>query len=88
MDIRDLVPRQKYKVIKEFKDDDQIVHPVGETWFFSRTTFVPYHSGLVLHVYLNEGDTQETVYGFWCTPEGHDHIVGNFHEYVQAVKEQ
>ena len=84
-DIRELTPGQKYRVIKEFKDDDQEIHPVGETWTFSMTSFVPYHSGLVLHVFL-EGETEQTVYRFWCTPEGQDHIVGNFHEYVEAVK--
>ena len=35
----------RYRVIREFKDDDTHVHPVGEEWTFLGSSYVPYHSG-------------------------------------------
>jgi len=45
-----LTPGQRYKVIREFTDYDGRLHPVGETWVFEQTNFVPYEDGLTLHV--------------------------------------
>lgn len=80
----DLTPGQRYRVIKEFKDDHQQVHPVGETWTYHMYSFVPYHSGFVLHVFL-DGQTEQTTYNFWATAEGQDHILHNFFDYVEPA---
>ena len=49
-DIRTRTPSQRYCVVQEFVDDDQQVHPVGETWVFECTKFAPYEDVLTLHV--------------------------------------
>jgi hypothetical protein len=49
-DIRTLTPGQRYCVVQAFVDYDQQVHPVGESWVFECTNFVPYEDGLTLHV--------------------------------------
>ncbi|MBJ6144779.1 DUF3601 domain-containing protein [Hymenobacter sp. BT559] len=79
--IRTLVAGQKYCVVQQFVDYDQQVHPVGETWVFEGTNFVPYEDGLTLHV-LVYGVPQ--VYRFQWRPEEQAALIENFTDFVAA----
>jgi hypothetical protein len=78
-----LVPGKKYKVIKEFTDYDSLVHPIGETWIFEETHFLPYDDGLTLHV---KKDTTQLVYRLQWRKEQQAGIIENFHTYVEPVE--
>ena len=78
-----LLPSTKYKVVKAFTDYDHQVHPVGETWTFLRTNFLPYEDGLTLHVQL-ENATVETVYRLQWRQEEQAYIIEHFAEFVIA----
>jgi hypothetical protein len=39
---------RRYRVTRGFKDYTGCVHPVGETWSFVGSSFVPYDDGLTL----------------------------------------
>ena len=45
-----LVPGKRYKVIKPFTDFDRNVHPVGESWIYLGTSFLPYDDGRSIFV--------------------------------------
>jgi hypothetical protein len=45
-----LLPGKRYRVVKEFKDFDRDLHPVGEEWVFLGTAFLPYDDGRSLFV--------------------------------------
>ncbi|HMG66065.1 MAG TPA: DUF3601 domain-containing protein [Chitinophagaceae bacterium] len=77
-----LIPGQKYKVIKAFNDFDKITHPVGETWTFLRTNFLPYEDGLTLHVSIDHFD-KELSYRFQWRNEEQADLIHNFSEFVQ-----
>ena len=74
---------QKYMVIKSFADYDKIVHPIGETWVFIRTNFLPYEDGLTLHVHF-EDSPDEIVYRLQWREEEQGEIIENFRDYVKA----
>lgn len=74
-----LVPGTKYKVIKAFTDYTREVHPIGETWTFLRTNYLPYEDGLTLHVQL-ENATTETVYLLQWRGEEQAYIIEHFRE--------
>lgn len=77
--VRDLQKGTSYLVIKEFVDYDDIKHPVGETWTFDKTNFLPYEDGLTLHV-LRDGENK--VYRFQQIPEEQSELIENFADYV------
>jgi hypothetical protein len=79
-----LIPKKKYRVIKSFKDYDGVVHPIGETWTFIGTNFVPYDDGLSLHIML-ENSTTETVYRLQWRAEEQEEIIQNFGTYVEMI---
>lgn len=76
-----LVPGQQYRVIKSFIDYDRQIHPVGETWIFDTTNFLPYDDGLTLHVIK---DNAGVVYRLQWREEEQAGIIENFKEYVEA----
>jgi hypothetical protein len=45
-----LLPGRRYRVVKEFRDFDREIHPVGEEWTFLGTAFLPYDDGRSLFV--------------------------------------
>ncbi|MEO8763612.1 MAG: DUF3601 domain-containing protein [Ginsengibacter sp.] len=75
-----LMPGQKYKVIKTFVDFDHLTHPIGETWTFVETNFLPYESGLTLHVLQED---LPAVYRLRWTHEDQAEIVSHFMDYVE-----
>ncbi|MBK7883298.1 MAG: DUF3601 domain-containing protein [Chitinophagaceae bacterium] len=70
-----LVPGKKYKVIKEFTDFDRQLHPVGETWLFVGTNFLPYDDGLTLHV---NKDGKNIAYRLRWLDSDQGYIIDNF----------
>lgn len=77
-----LTPGKQYRIVKEWIDFDQDVHPVGETWTFSQTNFLPYENGLTLHVFL-PGETTETIYRLRWQDDAQGDIIRNFKDYVE-----
>ncbi len=75
-----LTPGQKYTVIKPFTDFDQTIHPIGESWIFSTTNFLPYEDGLTLHV-IQEG--LDVVYRLKWTNEDQGPIIDNFPDFIR-----
>jgi hypothetical protein len=47
---RHLEPGRRYRVVRAFTDFDRILHPVGETWIYRGTAFLPYDDGRSLFV--------------------------------------
>lgn len=41
-----LQSKRRYRVIREFADYDNSIHPVGEEWTFHGQNFVPYDDGM------------------------------------------
>jgi hypothetical protein len=80
-DIRTLITGQRYCVVQEFVDYDQQVHPVGETWVFETTNFVPYEDGLTLHVLIHG---LPLVYRLQQRPEEQAAIIDHFTDFVTA----
>jgi hypothetical protein len=80
-DIRTLITGQRYCVVQEFVDYDQQVHPVGETWVFETTNFVPYEDGLTLHVLIYG---LPLVYRLQQRPEEQAAIIDHFTDFVTA----
>ena len=78
-DIRTLLPGQSYRVVREFQDYDQRLHPVGEIWKFVETNFVPYYDGLTLHVLVHG---LPLVFRFQTVPEEQAAIIHHFTDYV------
>jgi hypothetical protein len=78
----DLVPQQIHLVVKEFKDFDGAIHPVGESWRFLEKSFLPYDDGLSLFV---ERDGQRVQFRFQWREEGQAEIIDNFSDYVEEV---
>lgn len=81
--IKTLTPGQRYRVVREFIDYDRLVHPVGETWVFEHTNFVPYEDGLTLHVSLGG---LPMVYRLQWRPEEQAAIIENFTNFVVACQ--
>jgi hypothetical protein len=79
--IQTLTPGQRYRVVQAFVDYDQQAHPVGETWVFERTNFVPYEDGLTLHVRLGG---LPVVYRLQWRPAAQAALIESFTNFVVA----
>ena len=75
-----LTPGQQYRVTQPFLDFDRQQHPIGETWTFITTNFLPYDDGLTLHVLRNG---LPAVYRLQWRPEEQANIIENFLTYVE-----
>jgi hypothetical protein len=75
----------RYRVIREFKDDDTHVHPVGEEWTFLGSNYIPYHSGAGFVVSFD--DMQEWLITFLDMPEGQGEVLANLEQYLALVEE-
>jgi hypothetical protein len=78
----ELITGQKYRVVKDFFDYDKILHPVGETWTFAGTNFLPYDDGLTLFVTIDKFPKQLS-YRFQWRQEEQASIIENFIEFVE-----
>lgn len=77
--IHTLQPGRHYRVVREFVDYDGQLHPVGETWEFVETNFVPYYDGLTLHVLVHG---LPCIYRLHYVPEGQQELITHFSDYV------
>ena len=80
--IQTLIPGQQYRVVTEFTDYDGRRHPVGETWVFETTNFVPYEDGLTLHI-MARG--LPLIYRFQQRPEEQAALIAHFTDFVVPV---
>lgn len=78
----ELIPGSKYRVVKEFFDYDKILHPIGETWTFEGTNFLPYDDGLTLHV-LRGDPPKQISYRLQWRQEEQAFIIDNFKGFVE-----
>ena len=78
-----LTPGRRYHVVQAFSDHDAVHHPVGETWTFLRSGFLPYEDGLSLFVATPEGSERHI--RLQGRPEAEGPIVDHLHRYVVAV---
>jgi methylmalonyl-CoA mutase cobalamin-binding domain/chain len=76
----ELVPGRSYRVITEFKDYDNIVHPVGMSWKFLKDSFLPYEDGLSLFV---DADGRNLQIRLQWRPESQGQIIELFSDYVE-----
>ncbi|MEP7164301.1 MAG: DUF3601 domain-containing protein [Ferruginibacter sp.] len=77
-----LLPGQKYKLVKPFTDYDRHVHPIGETWTFVETNFLPYEDGLTVHIRLGD-DLKAWLFRLQWRPEEQAEIINAFSNYVE-----
>jgi hypothetical protein len=78
----DLTAGRTYRVRKAFVDFDGTEHPVGETWRFLISSFVPYHDGLTLKVEING---TEKVFRFEWRSESQGDLIDRFSDFVEEV---
>jgi hypothetical protein len=77
-----LIPGQKYKIVKPFTDYDRQVHQPGETWTFVETNFLPYEDGLTVHIRLDDNPKVLVFRLQWRQEEQAD-IIENFTTFVE-----
>lgn len=78
-----LWPERAYVVAQPFRDFDGQEHPVGETWVFVGSSFLPYDDGLSLFVTI-EGQPRQ-IRMQW-RPEQQGLIINNLESYLQPKK--
>ena len=78
-----LTAGRKYIVISEFQDFDRDTHPIGETWIFLGSSFVPYDDGLSLFVSL-DGEHEWQIRMQW-RPEEQGAIIDTLESYIKEV---
>lgn len=78
----ELVPGKTYRVVAQFVDYHGQIHPVGETWRFTRKNFLPYEDGLSLFVEMNGKEIQIDLQ--WRA-ESQAEIIENFWTMVEVI---
>ena len=78
-----LWPGLTYMVVQSFRDFDGEQHPVGETWTFIGSSFLPYDDGLSLFAMV-EGERRHIRMQWREGAQGE--IIDNLNDYVQAKK--
>ncbi len=78
-----LVPGKRYGVIKPFKDFDREDHPVGETWTYLGTAFLPYDDGRSL--FVSADGIRDWHIRLQGREEEQRDILDALHEYVVAA---
>ena len=82
-DFMHLVSGQRYSVVRAFTDYDRDEHPVGETWTYIGSAFLPYDDGLSLFVEID--DKTRHIRMQWRNEE-QGPIIDRLADYVQDVK--
>lgn len=73
----------RYVVIKEFKDFDRHVHPVGEEWSFLGYSFLPYDNGMSFFVSFD--DLQEWRLRLQWRAEEQGRVLDRLAEYISPL---
>jgi hypothetical protein len=71
---------KKYTIIQPFHDFDGILHPVGESWIYKGTKFLPYEDGLTLFVQV---DNEIVTYRFQWRESEQASIIEHFSDFVK-----
>ena len=79
-----LIPGRKYRVVKPFTDFDHQEHPIGESWTYVETNYLPYDDGLTLHVLQNNS---AVVYRLQWIKEEQADIIENFKDFVELCQD-
>ena len=79
-----LVAGRKYRVVREFKDFDGDVHPIGEVWTFMGSSFLPYDDGLSL--FVSPDDKCEWHIRMQWRPEQQGEIIDSLPGYIEAIQ--
>jgi len=80
---RSLQVGRRYRVVKEFRDFDRDIHPVGETWTFRGYSYLPHDSGLSLFVALHDAD--EWHIRMSDHPDDQGSIIASLDQYVVSA---
>lgn len=72
-----------YVVIRAFRDFDRDEHPVGETWTFIGSSFLPYDDGLSLFAVI---DGRERQVRMQWRDEEQGPIIDRLADYLQPKK--
>ncbi|HEX5106656.1 MAG TPA: hypothetical protein VFV87_22705 [Pirellulaceae bacterium] len=78
-----LIRGHRYRVVKEFKDEDGDLHPIGEDWVFVGSLFSP-HDELMLVVVRTRPVFEWEFELEWRSSE-RDNVVEHFGDYVELV---
>src|SRR5258708_7618401 len=78
----DLISGHVYRIIKDFKDYDGTLHPIGEVWQFLEKNFLPYEDGLSLFV---ERDGKKISFRLQWREESQASIIDNFSDFAQEI---
>ncbi len=81
-----LQPGRRYEVVKAFTDFDRREHPVGETWTYVGTAFLPYDDGRSIFVSL-DGDREWHI-RMQDRPEEQAPILDHLRDYVREAPGQ
>lgn len=73
---------QTYRVVRAFVDFDHAEHPVGETWTFVGSSFLPHDEGLSLFVQNDEGEWHIRLQLY---PDKQERLWREFKQYVELV---
>lgn len=77
-------PGKRYRVIQPFRDFDGQDHPIGETWTYLGTAFLPYDDGRSLFVSV-DGDREWHI-RMQDRPEEQGPILDSFQTYVAPAQ--
>ncbi len=75
-----LRPGDRYRVVRSFVDHDGVDHPVGESWTFLRSNFLPYEDGVSLFVKGADGAERQLRLQWRAEAEGQ--ILNHLEDYV------
>lgn len=82
-DFMHLASGQRYVVVRPFTDFDRDAHPVGETWTFIGSAFLPYDDDLSLFV---ETDTGLRHIRMQWRAEEQGPIIDRLDQFIEAKK--
>jgi len=74
---------RRYRVKTAFDDFDRDRHPVGESWIFLGSNYVPYHAGMSLFVSL-DGEREWLIRLQWYKEEQAD-VLGALDHYLEPA---
>ena len=78
----ELIEGREYRIVREFRDFDGVVHRVGEQWIFRSKNFLPYDDGLSLFV---EIDGKELHIRLQWRHGAQLEIIEDFQEYAEEL---
>lgn len=81
----ELKPNTLYRVNRDFKDYDGVIHLTGERWRFLAKRFLPYEDGLTL---LIEQNGREAAIRLQWREETQGSLIERFSDFVEEVVDE